>query len=207
MSKLVDKRKAALDRMMKNAIYEATVKVVAEHGLDGMKMERVAEAAGVAKGTLYNYFSDKTALIVYVCQRIFEPLFEKMAELASGDMQPEKKLECIAGEIFGKISENVGLLSILSEYRAHEINHIEQHRNKVLEGIKMIAPVIAEGVSKGRFRKVDPIRAAAMFIGAIYQFIQATIEINNSRPTKEDATEFTRIFFQGLMIRPKRKET
>lgn len=45
------------------AIIEATVGVVCQVGLDGLSMAEVADRAGVAKGTLYLYFTSKDQLI------------------------------------------------------------------------------------------------------------------------------------------------
>ena len=49
MPKLTAIRKQALDEMMREAIFEATVAVLSEHGVEGMTMDRVALAAKVAK--------------------------------------------------------------------------------------------------------------------------------------------------------------
>lgn len=206
MTKLTDRRKAALDTMMKNAIDEATVKVLTEHGLEGMTMDQVADAAGVAKGTLYNYFSDKTALIAHACERIFEPFMEKVAEIVRDTMEPEKKLESIVEAIFNNVNENIALLNILAEYHVHQIPETKQHRNKMSEGIETIAPVIAEGIRKGHFRKVDPTRTASMFLGAINQLIHTIIGINHSRPTKENVTELMDLFLPGLRRKTNAKE-
>ncbi len=45
------------------AIMEAAVSVVCQVGLDGLSMAEVADRAGVAKGTLYLYFTTKDQLI------------------------------------------------------------------------------------------------------------------------------------------------
>ena len=47
----------------RDKLLAAVVETVAEHGLAGCKMERVALQAGVAVGTLYRYFPNKRALI------------------------------------------------------------------------------------------------------------------------------------------------
>ena len=56
MPKLSATRKELLTTMMKEAIFEAATSVLCAHGVSGMTMDRVAAAAGLAKGSLYNYF-------------------------------------------------------------------------------------------------------------------------------------------------------
>ena len=78
MSELVQRRKAMADEMMRDAICEAAETVLAQVGFEAFTMERVAEAVGASKGTLYNYFRDRDALVMAVVERTFAPLQEEM---------------------------------------------------------------------------------------------------------------------------------
>lgn len=51
------------DEQKTNAIYQAALTVVMQEGFTGMRMAQVASRAGIATGTLYIYFKDKTELI------------------------------------------------------------------------------------------------------------------------------------------------
>lgn len=44
-------------------IIETTVKLINDKGYDGATMEQIAEGADIAKKTLYNYYSEKEAII------------------------------------------------------------------------------------------------------------------------------------------------
>ena len=68
MPRLTAIRKQALDEMMKNALFEASVAVLSEHGAEGMTMDRVALAASMAKGSLYRYFRSKQELLESISQ-------------------------------------------------------------------------------------------------------------------------------------------
>ena len=71
MPTLAKKRKTEWDIMMKNAIFEATMAVLSEHGFEGLRMDRVAKAAEVSTGTLYNYFKNKDELLLHVMDSLF----------------------------------------------------------------------------------------------------------------------------------------
>jgi len=47
----------------RRAILEATIRVLREQGLGGLKVEDVARAAEIGKGTVYLYFRDKRELL------------------------------------------------------------------------------------------------------------------------------------------------
>ncbi|TAE56578.1 MAG: TetR/AcrR family transcriptional regulator [Bacteroidetes bacterium] len=51
------------DEMKVGQIYQAALKVVLQEGFAGLKMKDVAQAAGLATGTLYIYFAHKEDLI------------------------------------------------------------------------------------------------------------------------------------------------
>ncbi len=85
-------RKQALDEMMKEALFEATVAVLSEHGVDGMTMDRVALAAGVAKGSLYRYFRSKRDLLEFVYAKMIDPIFQDLDEIVATEQPAIEKL-------------------------------------------------------------------------------------------------------------------
>ena len=56
MARFSKEQKAVLDQLMYKQICEAAIRVIVDYGIEQMTMDKVAENAGVAKGTLYNYF-------------------------------------------------------------------------------------------------------------------------------------------------------
>ena len=92
MSRLVERRKDLVATMMKDGIYEAAVQVLMQHGADGLTMDRVAEAAGVAKGSLYNYFRSKQDLVRFIHEKIVEPAKSFVLEMQRSPMPAIEKL-------------------------------------------------------------------------------------------------------------------
>jgi AcrR family transcriptional regulator len=56
----------------KNRIVAVAIKLFIEQGVDATTMEQIAEEVDIAKGTLYNYFSVKEAIISEFIQQSFE---------------------------------------------------------------------------------------------------------------------------------------
>jgi AcrR family transcriptional regulator len=65
------------------AIIDATLPLVLEHG-DAVSTRLIAEAAGVAEGTIFRVFPDKAALMRAVTEKAFDPA-PALAELATVD--------------------------------------------------------------------------------------------------------------------------
>lgn len=53
-------------------IITTAVHLFNRHGLQAVTMEQIAEAADIAKGTLYNYFPSKEAILTAFLQRTFQ---------------------------------------------------------------------------------------------------------------------------------------
>ena len=58
-------------------------------------MDRVAAAAGVAKGSLYNYFRSKDELLTFVHEKTIQPLIEANEEIAASNQSAAKKIEAM----------------------------------------------------------------------------------------------------------------
>lgn len=78
MPRLCDRKKEMVEELMKEAIYSASMQVL-DQGWSGFTMDRVAEQAGVSKGTVYNYFTDKSELILYIADQLAKEEEQRIA--------------------------------------------------------------------------------------------------------------------------------
>src|SRR5690348_4926955 len=56
----------------RNQILDAAIKVFAEKGFHPTTINNIAREAGIANGTIYNYFENKTALMLGILDRMNE---------------------------------------------------------------------------------------------------------------------------------------
>jgi AcrR family transcriptional regulator len=54
------------------AVLDAVVRVLKKHGVDGVTTNRIADAAGVSIGSVYQYFPDKRAIFTALHDRHVE---------------------------------------------------------------------------------------------------------------------------------------
>lgn len=60
----------------KNDIFDATLELIVEEGMQAVTMSKILERAGVGSGTLYNYFSGKDELLY----ELFGQIMQKMSD-------------------------------------------------------------------------------------------------------------------------------
>ncbi len=66
-----------------NTILEAATRVLARESLAGFNTNRVAEVAGISIGSLYQYYPNKSALIVALIERAQEELAQSLEQLTA----------------------------------------------------------------------------------------------------------------------------
>jgi AcrR family transcriptional regulator len=98
---LADRESTAVDR--RKAILDAALDVFAERGYAGARLEDVATRAGVGKGTIYLYFSDKRALFIELVRGAAAPIFEQIGELSRLDAP----IDAVLRQLFALFRQNV----------------------------------------------------------------------------------------------------
>ena len=78
-----------LETLRREQILEAATKVFAEKGFRAARMQEVAATAGVANGTVYNYFASKDELLLALLEELSEHEWcaEQITELRSGAVE------------------------------------------------------------------------------------------------------------------------
>jgi TetR/AcrR family fatty acid metabolism transcriptional regulator len=70
MTEALDPIQELLIGARRNQILDAATKVFAEKGLHRATIKDIARAAGIADGTIYNYFANKDALLIGILDRV-----------------------------------------------------------------------------------------------------------------------------------------
>lgn len=85
-------RRAALKAHKREAILAAARRVFAADGLDGATMRAIAEAAGVAAGTVYLHYDSKEAVYADMLAASLADLHRSMREAVAGIAEPAAML-------------------------------------------------------------------------------------------------------------------
>ena len=172
MARYSEKQKAALDTLMRDDVYTCAMKIIDKEGLGALTMERIASEVGVSRGTLYNYFADKDAVVDYVEERTFNPVLEAIEEVAASDIDTELKLTRIANWILSAVYEDSALIIALSPIK-HEHRHCQGKLKRKRQAIQAIEGIIRDGIETGRFKKLAPAVVTEVFVGSITGMIES----------------------------------
>jgi AcrR family transcriptional regulator len=196
MPRWTEDRKAAIDAVMKETIYNATVKVLKEHGYEGMTMDRVAAVAKLAKGTLYNYYENKDQLLVSTHHRLIEPILEIARSIANSRLPPGEKLRELVIESLEFCVKNRLTLTLLAQSGIGKQKDPQMRENFV----DHLQQILNEGIKKGAFRPMKPRRTAEMIFGAMAIFFEFRLQREEPIDLEEDLATFMEFYSNGISV-------
>lgn len=165
-------RKDIVTAMMKDSIFEAAVSVFEQHGVGGMTMERVAATAGLAAGSLYNYFRSKNDLLQFVYARLVEPYVEALEAIVESRTPAPQKLEEILRSTLKRSTQQKGLIALMAE-SDQQCQMKRQVRPRVLQ---LLGQVFQQGINEGSFRSHEPAHTSRMFHGCLSELFEMQAE-------------------------------
>ncbi len=198
MPKLTAARKHALDVIMKEAIFDATIGVLAEHGVEGLTMDRVAAAAEVAKGSLYNYFRSKKSLLEFVYAKTIDPAFWNLEEVVASDRPAREKLATHLRSILEHVAKHAQVFRVLfQDDTAHGL--LQSSERSARETCSQyLAKIFDQGICEGAFRPADPLLLARMFLGLCMGVFESRPELERSEVREDLHRLITSTFLNGV---------
>lgn len=185
MKKISEKKQAFTEQLIRDSVYEAVLQVLSEYGLEKLTVQRVAAAANIGTGTLYNYFKDKDALLVYAAIRLFDQLRRRQSEAAEGVSSPLEKLQAFVEATFMFFDENVAYFRFLDQAQVYgKIDRAEKH-DHVGHVIQMLVEIISQGVKNGDFKVLNIEKTANFFHRTIVGTLWINPELDLFDPHKE----------------------
>jgi AcrR family transcriptional regulator len=159
----------------KQEILEAAMKLFARNGVTNTKMAHIAEAAGVGKGTIYEYFRSKEDIFASAYHHMFAETEELIEKVLQSNIGPEERLKAVLGDTIEALLGDGGeFAGIMMEFWSEGIRSKDDRILKIInldeiyrQYRQIISEILEEGISQGIFRRVDTHLTASALIGAM----------------------------------------
>jgi AcrR family transcriptional regulator len=177
-------------------IIEAGLKLFANESYQAVTMDRVAEAAGVAKGTLYLYFQSKEDLYLGILTDGMESMVRNYQ--ASVDPQADVKVRLrraitLTIEFYDQRRDLLRLMMTEEPRMPEARNRLrEEWRDR---GVRFFNSLIEEGVRSGAFLAVDARLATFAILGSIRSVM---LFYGAQRPVDQIGDELGKMVVRGL---------
>jgi len=187
-------------------IFEGAVKVFAKKGYHSATTQEIADAAGLAKGTLYEYVRDKEEILLIVVEEGMLMVKSEIGKAISGIDDPEERMKrAIFVQLkFAKKYRNA------AKVMQHEIRNLsvdgKKRLSELMNGqIELLRSILDDGIKAGRFRKLDS-RIAAELFHHTSTFYFGYGDLPYQKASLDDITKFIMDNLIHAIIKEKTKE-
>lgn len=181
--KAIDKRRIILD---------AALKTFVRRGYSETRVSEIASEAGVAEGTLYNYFPSKEDLLLALFDEKWSGIIDEIKNKISRFDDPNKKLKAIFSLVIRMFKGDRQLAELfMVDVKQSSIFLNNYTINRIIEFLALIEEILEEGKRKGIYRKDLDTRVAKMIIFGAAQGILLSWVLSESAAVKNNTFKFS----------------
>jgi len=183
----------------KERILNAAIKIIAQKGKHGTRIEDVAQKADINKAMVYYYYSTKDNLYFEVLKTIFSNKFKDALNNLNEDISNGKSHEDIISNSirhsFENFNSNPDYTRIMIDALSNGLDEIPRAL-ELISGTSNLTPavgitkIIQDGIDKKIFRSIDPQQTLISITGMIFIYFLSRSIIKFFNVTIDDEEEF-----------------
>ncbi len=187
----------------KNKIFEVAGKLFKEKGFESTSIDEITEEAGIGKGTFFNYFPTKEALLLYFGEQKDELIYSSIENEMAGSCSTRNKIK----NLLAFLAENYEKDKELTKLMVFEhIKHIrftglesDEAKKRRYRLIKILSDLLEEGAREGDVRSTIDVKKATENLIAIYFFsLMAWLKSESDYSFSRDISEKIDLVFEGI---------
>lgn len=191
---------------VKDAILDATDRLLARYGYRKMTVEDIASEAHIGKGTIYLHFTSKEEVVLSHVDRIVDRLKDRLREIGNSDAPAAERLR--------------QMLLMRVMFRFDSIQHYTQSLNDLLAALRpgllarralyfdaeaqIFAEVLTKGRDAGEFQFDDEHATAHALLQAtngLLPYSLSTTELGERQEVEQRTADVADLMLRGLLSR------
>ncbi|UYV36816.1 TetR family transcriptional regulator [Rhodobacteraceae bacterium D3-12] len=177
----------------RSLLLKAAQKVFSESGLEGARIDAIAQCAGVNKQLVYHYFGSKDGLYSAVLEKVYSQIRSQEAELKLDSLPAEEAMRSLIEFSYEYLRQNRDFVRLLADENAHRGRHLNGSESMAdinLPIIQMISQTLDRGVEEGIFRRgIDPLHFYLSIAGMSFFYFANIYTISRAFGREFDTPE------------------
>lgn len=187
----------------RDAILDATDRLLTRHGYKKMTIEDLAREAGIGKGSVYLHFSSKEEIALSHIDGIIERLKKSLREIASSDAPCEKRLmNMLIERVMFRFDSVQHYTQSLDELLGHLRSKLFERRKRYFgEEARIFAAVLDEGKRDGKFSIRNSMETAETLLlatNSLLPYSLSTQELGERAEIKRKTRRLAELLVAGL---------
>ena len=194
----------------RDVILDAAAVAFNTGGAGAVRMEDIAAGAGIAVGTLYNYFRDRQALVAALLQTRTQGLLDALDAAADASSSPgSQSAEGVSRELHQFVAilvthweANRVLLTLMIEdllQRGADATAVNREHTVATQLFARAQKLMARGIETGALRPADTGAYAAMLLGMV-RGVVSTALVRGEAGFAYQSPEIVRVFLHGAAV-------
>jgi AcrR family transcriptional regulator len=150
----------------RQSLLEAAAEEFAREGYNGANINRISRRAGFAKGTIYNYFPSKRALMLALIDEVAAAHLDFIVARVQEEENPRRRLEQFfeAGAAF--VAKHLAKARVMVNNIYGPDIDFKMYMYQAYQPMFQFVgtDILAYGIAQGVFRQVDPVGTAALLM-------------------------------------------
>ncbi len=192
----IERKKAKTKEM----IYQTALQLFTEKGFANTTVDEIAAKADIAKGTFFNYFPRKEAVLTHIVDLRMQQLYRNLPEVLDGEISARGRIEKIM-RLLSKINENEKPLTrvvVHETMKNYAAAMGPEEKDKHMQFFRLLRDILRQGQERGEIREWIDVDTAARTLELIY--ISALLEwLEEDHGLMETLLKKTKYLFYGIM--------
>ena len=158
----------------KNKIFEVSGRLFKEKGFENTTVDEITKEAGIAKGTFFNYFSTKEALLLYFGEKKEELVYDLIENETMKNIPTKEKIKNILICLADSCEKDKELTKLLilehTKYMQHSCLGPDECKNSLYRLNKLVCASLEEGVGNKDVKNSIDVKMVADIITGIHLY-------------------------------------
>ena len=169
-------------------LVKAAIDEFAREGFEGASINRITQAAGVAAGTIYNYFPGKNELMLAILSEIGAAHCSYIADQIRKESDYILRLKRLLAVAFDYVKANPNQARVLFASMQGVNKQFKTQLSQIYEPMMRLIcdEILIPGMQRGVFQPADPVSTAIMIM-TFYLGVGSTADENGVTPLDLDS--------------------